>query len=72
MCLIDRVYKFNNTLLGFHYDLKSIAETLKCDLIAKVIRLYLNKVKIVFENKRHYMNIHYFKLQHIGIFCYIT
>ena len=76
-CLIDRAYKLNNTWLGFHYDIKIIAETLKRNLypqhlIDKLIKSYLNKVHSISEKENNNTNIRYFKLPYIGKFSDLT
>ena len=48
-CLIDRAYKTNDTLAGFHNDVTKIKETLKRNsfpqfLIEKIKKPYLDKV----------------------------
>ena len=72
-CLVDRIFKINNTWLGFHNDLMKIFEILQKNcypehILSKITKRYLNnklsvKQTLVVEDER---NIRYFKLPYLG------
>jgi len=73
-CLIDRIYKINNTWLGFHHDIDNVKKLLEKNtypmhLIDKTLKNYLD-TKYTSENNQQVSskNVRYYKLPFIGKF----
>ena len=77
--LIDRAYKINNTIQGFHNDIKNLSEILKRNmfpkwLIDKSVKGYLSKVTTTGKDasKCEISNCHFYKLPYIGYYSSYT
>ena len=74
--LVDRVYKTNNSWLGFHKDTKNLIPILRKNLfpvhiVEKVINRYLSRAKIrpsASSQVRQTVSTFYFKLPYVGSF----
>ena len=73
-CLIDRVYKINNTWLGFHHDIDNVKKLLEKNtypmhLIDKTLKNYLD-TKYISKNNQQVSskNVRYCKVPFIGKF----
>ena len=70
--LIDRLYKINNTWLGFHNDIEKCKTTLQKNLfppklIDQILKNYLSE-KLNTEQQKQKQETRYFKLPYIGFF----
>ena len=74
--LVDRVYKINNSWLGFHKDIKNLIFILRKNLfpvhiVEKVINRYLSRATIrpsASSQLQQTVSTYYFKLPYVGSF----
>ena len=71
-CLIDRVFRINNTWIGFDKDLGVVLKFLRKNaypehLLSKITRNYLHKkLKMISNDKKRSADERFFKLPYIG------
>ena len=74
--LVDRVYKINNSWLGFHKDIKNLIFILRKNvfpvhIVEKVINRYLSRATIhpsASSQVQQTVSTYYFKLPYVGSF----
>ncbi len=74
--LVDRVYKINNSWLGFHDDIKNLTLILRKNLfpvhiIEKVVNQYVSRARVRSSNSSRVqqpISFYYFKLPYVGSF----
>ena len=74
--LVDRVYKINNSWLGFHKDIKDLTLILRRNLfpvhiVERVINTYVSRATTcpsASSRVQQAVSTHYFKLPYVGSF----